>query len=66
MAIPSFLWIQQGLGLTAVFVVIAVLFAAGAWVAIPAVIPFLSLDAWFLFAQHASRAVDVEVREVAA
>ena len=30
MAIPSFLWIQQGFGLTAVFVVIAVMVAIAA------------------------------------
>ena len=30
-AIPSFLWIQQGLGLTAVFVVIAIIVAIAAF-----------------------------------
>jgi hypothetical protein len=40
----------------AVFVGVAALIVAGAWVAIPAAIPFLGLDAWFFVAQHASRA----------
>ncbi len=39
----------------AVFVGGAVLLVAEAWVAIPAVIPFLALDAWFFVAQHATR-----------
>jgi hypothetical protein len=39
----------------AVFVGVAVLFIAGAWVAIPVAIPFLGLDAWFYVAQHAAR-----------
>ena len=40
----------------AVFVGVTALIVAGAWVAIPAAIPFLGLDAWFFVAQHASRA----------
>ncbi len=39
----------------AVFVGGAVLLVAEAWVAIPAMIPFLALDAWFFFAQHGAR-----------
>jgi hypothetical protein len=39
----------------AVFVAAAVIAAAGAWLAVPACIPFLALDAWFFAAQHASR-----------
>jgi hypothetical protein len=40
----------------AVFVGGAVILVAEAWVAIPAAIPFLALDAWFFVAQHAARA----------
>lgn len=39
----------------AVFVAAAVLLVACAWVAIPAAVPFLGLDAWFFAAQHATR-----------
>jgi hypothetical protein len=39
----------------AVFVAGAVLLVAEAWVAIPAMIPFLALDAWFFVTQHAAR-----------
>jgi hypothetical protein len=39
----------------AIFVGFAVLLVAGAWVAFPATIPFLGLDAWFFAAQHAGR-----------
>jgi hypothetical protein len=39
----------------AVFVGVAAVAVSGAWAAIPAAMPFLALDAWFFFAQHASR-----------
>ncbi len=39
----------------AVFVGGAVVLVAEAWVAIPAAVPFLALDAWFFVAQHAAR-----------
>ena len=38
----------------AVFVAAAVVIAAGAWLAVPAAIPFLAVDAWFFAAQHAA------------
>jgi hypothetical protein len=38
-----------------IFVVGAALVVAEAWMAIPAMLPFLALDAWFFVAQHASR-----------
>jgi hypothetical protein len=39
----------------AAFVSTAVIVAAGAWLAVPAAVPFLALDAWFFAAQHATR-----------
>ena len=39
----------------AVFAAAAVVAVTGAWVAIPAAIPFLALDGWFFAAQHAAR-----------
>ena len=39
----------------AVFVATAVVVATGAWLAVPAAIPFLAVDAWFFAAQHAAR-----------
>jgi hypothetical protein len=39
----------------AVFVGVAVVAAAGAWLAAAVAIPFLALDAWFFIAQHAAR-----------
>jgi Dolichyl-phosphate-mannose-protein mannosyltransferase len=40
----------------AVFVATAVIATTGAWLAIPAALPFLALDAWFFAAQHGARA----------
>jgi hypothetical protein len=40
----------------AVFVAVAAILAAGAWRAVPAMVPFLALDAWFFAAQHGARA----------
>jgi hypothetical protein len=39
----------------AAFVAAAVIGATGAWLAVPAAVPFLALDAWFFAAQHATR-----------
>jgi hypothetical protein len=39
----------------AVFVAAAAIIGTGAWVAVPAAVPFLVLDAWFFAAQHAAR-----------
>jgi hypothetical protein len=39
----------------AVFVAAAAILAVGAWRAVPAMLPFLALDAWFFIAQHAAR-----------
>ncbi len=39
----------------AVFVAAAVIVAAGAWLAVPAAVPFLALDVWFFAAQHGAR-----------
>jgi hypothetical protein len=39
----------------AAFVAAAAIIATGAWVAVPAAVPFLALDAWFFAAQHATR-----------
>jgi hypothetical protein len=39
----------------AVFVAAAVIAASGAWLAIPAALPFLAVDAWFFAAQHGAR-----------
>jgi hypothetical protein len=39
----------------AVFVAAAVILAAGAWQAVPSMLPFLTLDAWFFAAQHSAR-----------
>ena len=39
----------------AVFVAAAVVIAAGAWLAVPATIPFLAVAAWFFAAQHGAR-----------
>jgi hypothetical protein len=39
----------------AVFVAAAAIAAAGAWLAVPAALPFLALDAWFFAAQHGAR-----------
>jgi len=38
-----------------VFVAAAAVAATGAWLAIPAAVPFLALDAWFFAAQHGAR-----------
>jgi hypothetical protein len=39
----------------AVFVSMAAIVASGAWLAVPAAVPFLVLDAWFFAAQHGAR-----------
>jgi hypothetical protein len=39
----------------AVFAGVAVIAVTGAWLAIPASMPFLALDVWFFAAQHAAR-----------
>jgi hypothetical protein len=39
----------------AVFVAAAVIIVSGAWLAVPAAIPFLAVDAWFFTAQHGAR-----------
>lgn len=39
----------------AVFVAAAVIVVAGAWLAVPAAVPFLTVDAWFFAAQHGAR-----------
>ena len=39
----------------AVFVAAAVVVATGAWLAVPATIPFLAVAAWFFAAQHGAR-----------
>jgi hypothetical protein len=39
----------------AVFAGAAVCLVAGAWLALPAALPFLALDAWFFAAQHGAR-----------
>ena len=44
-----------GCNYLAVFPVAALIAAMGAWRSIPAVMPFLGLDAWFFLAQHATR-----------
>ena len=39
----------------AVFVAVAAIASAGAWRAVPTMVPFLALDAWFFVAQHDAR-----------
>jgi hypothetical protein len=44
-----------GCNYLAVFVGVAVVVAEAAWLAVPAAVPFLALDAWFFAAQHGAR-----------
>ena len=39
----------------AAFVAVAAILSVGAWRAVPAMVPFLALDAWFFVAQHDAR-----------